>query len=112
MVELAQYFMAGYILGRQILGSRGMSRKGSPNGNGDFTPDSATTPLAGAPGSGTNTAYSQTNSQNTVGTQASGCVVIAALAGVSNAITYSFGYSSSGSTSMQYVIHVSLEALY
>lgn len=74
------------------------------------TTASVTTPLAAPPGAATNTAYSQTNSQNVAGAQASGCVVVNSVA--SGTISYSFGYSSSGTTPMQYAIHVSLEALY
>jgi hypothetical protein len=68
------------------------------------------TPFAAAPVGGSNFAYSQTNSQNIAGAQASGCVTVSSVSG--GPIKYSFGYSTSGVTPMQYAIHVSLEALY
>lgn len=68
-----------------------------------------TTPLAAAPGAGTNTAYSQTNSQNVVGAQASGVVIVNAKA--STNIQYNFGYTSVGATVMQYALHVRVEPI-
>lgn len=73
------------------------------------TTASATTPGAGAPTAASNLAYSQTNQNNTVGTQASGVVVVNAKA--SSSITYSFGYTSSGGTVMQYAIHIKVKFL-
>lgn len=69
---------------------------------------SATTPAAGAPAAATNTAYSQTNQQNTVGTQASGSIIVNAKA--STNIQYQFGYASSG-TAMQFALHVKVQYL-
>lgn len=71
---------------------------------------SVTTPAAGAPSAGSNTAYSQTNQQNTVGTQASGHVCVNAKQ--NTAITYGFGYTSAPTFTMVYALHVSLEAKY
>jgi hypothetical protein len=68
-----------------------------------------TTPLAAAPAAGTNTAYSQTNSQNVVGAQASGVVIVNAKA--STNIQYNFGYTSVGATVMQYALHVRIEPI-
>jgi hypothetical protein len=52
---------------------------------------------------------SVTSTGNTTGTQISGVVVVNAKS--STNIQYSFGYTSSGSTSMQYSLHVKLEAM-
>ena len=68
----------------------------------------ATTPAAGVPAP-TNTAYSQTNQNNTVGTQVSGVVVVNAT--LSSAITFSFGYTSDTAAQMVYAIHIKVEYL-
>jgi hypothetical protein len=52
---------------------------------------------------------SVTSTGNTTGTQISGVVVVNAKS--STNIQYSFGYTSSGSTSMQYSLHAKLEAM-
>jgi len=50
-----------------------------------------------------------TNSTNAIGSQVNGRVVINAKTGT--AITFSFGYVSSGATAMQYALHVGTELL-
>lgn len=70
---------------------------------------SATSPAAGAPTAASNLAYSQTNQGNAVGNSAGGSVEINAKTGTS--LSFSFGYTTSGGTSMQYAIHVRVEQL-
>jgi len=76
-------------------------------------PDAGTiTTPQGAPANGSNTAYSQTNQNNNSapgGTQAGGVLVVN-VSGTSN-IQYSFGYASSPNPSMQYALHITVEAL-
>lgn len=68
-----------------------------------------TTPAPGAPSAGLNQAYSQTNQGNTTASQISGVIIVNAKA--STNIQYQMGYTSSGATSMQYNLHIKLEAL-
>lgn len=68
-----------------------------------------TSAAAGAPSAGVNQSYSQTNQGNSTATQASGVVVVQAKVGT--ALNYSFGYTSSGGTSMQYNLHIRVEKL-
>ncbi len=65
-----------------------------------------TSAAAGAPSAGVNQAYSQTNQGNTTATQASGCVTVFAKA--STNINYTYGYTSSGATTMQFNLHIRL----
>lgn len=68
-----------------------------------------TSAAAGAPSAGVNQAYSQTNQGNTTASQVSGSIIVNAKA--STNIQYQFGYTSSGATTMQYNLHIRLEAL-